>query len=100
MLIHQSDPKNTRALIGEFFAYHNFLVKKLEKVFNGIKHAPAKYRIFKDSRDRLAHDLWEIIHSDIISVNQGEPNWCISHDEIKSMVDNLVEHIIELNDVV
>lgn len=94
MLVNQSDPKNTRALIGEYLAYHNLLRYLCEDRFGSLKNAPDQFQegllAFKRARDRLAHDLWEIIHSDIIALNEGEPTWRITHAGIEEMIKDLL----------
>ena len=93
MIITQSDKKNTLSLIGEFLAYHNLLKYLCNRYFNGIKNAPEEFQErllkYKIARDRLAHELWEILNSNIVALNNGYPDWEYSHEELKELKEDL-----------
>lgn len=100
MLITQSDPENTLTKVGEFLAYHNRLrllanLKYRTKDGKGLNRCPiylqSRLTAVRKVREKLCHDPWEIIHSQIFSVNEGCPNWKLSKA-------NLEEYIIEVRD--
>jgi len=94
MLIKQSDQKNTLALIGGFLAYHNLLRHDIDNKFGNIKKILNEFdtdlKNFRDIRNKLAHEIREIINSNIISVNSWMPNWNTSNEELKSYIVELL----------
>lgn len=91
MLTDQSDEKGTLPLIGKFLAYHNLITKLCNLKFGSRKKAPSHFQQDlikeKDTRDRLCHDIWEVIHSNIHSLNEGPPEWSITHEEFIDHID-------------
>lgn len=63
--------------------------------FGGVKCAPELFQKrllkFKKVRDTIAHELWEIIHSNVISLNNGKPNWVYTHEELKFLIADVLK---------
>ena len=87
------DPKNTCSLVGAFIVYHNRIKYICQRTYGGIKNAPAELSSelleYKSIRDNLAHELWEIIHDQIIAVNNGEPRWLYSREYLAKVIEQM-----------
>ena len=69
--------------------------------FKDKKRAPAELQgdllKFKATRDQLAHDLWEILNSDIVAVNPGAPEFVITHEQLNIELNSLIDFTCSMN---